>query len=256
MRSEQPPTAAFEAAASPVETPAAAIEVRSGSARALARRDRPVVAGRDPACHLVVDDPLVSRRHAEVGWADGGWSVRDLDSRNGTYLAGRRVATAPVAAGAEIRLGDASRGPTLRLAPAEAAQTLVDELAPAVAGRTQAAEYVASGRMRIGRDPANDIVLSDLRISRFHAEMRRDASGFHVVDLGSRNGTFVNGQPVSRAVLSPGDMVSIGRHELVFDGQRLHEYEDTGPVSLTAERLTVVMGKQVLLDDVSFCLEE
>ncbi|HET8662065.1 MAG TPA: FHA domain-containing protein [Micromonosporaceae bacterium] len=257
MRIEEPPTAAFGAAASRTQALAAtAIEVRSGSTRALARQDRPVVVGRDPACHLVVDDPLVSRRHAEVGWVDGAWSVRDLDSRNGTYLAGRRVATAPVAPGAEIRLGDAARGPVLAVAHAETGQTLVDELAPAVAGRTQAAEYEASGRVRIGRDPANDIVLSDLRISRFHAEVRRDASGSHVVDLGSRNGTFVNGQPVSRAVLTPGDMVSIGRHELVFDGKRLHEYEDTGPVSLTAERLTVVMGKQVLLDDVSFCLEE
>ncbi|HZN18075.1 MAG TPA: FHA domain-containing protein [Micromonosporaceae bacterium] len=257
MTSEEPPTAALQAAASqPPARAATAVEVRSGSTRALARRDRPVVVGRDPACHLVVDDPLVSRRHAEVGWVDGAWAVRDLDSRNGTYLAGRRVATAPVAPGAEIRLGDAARGPVLAVAPAETAHTLVDELAPAVAGRTQAAEYDASGRVRIGRDPANDIVLSDLRISRFHAEVRRDASGFQVTDLGSRNGTFVNGQPVSRATLTPGDMVSIGRHELVFDGKRLHEYEDTGPVSLTAERLTVVMGKQVLLDDVSFCLEE
>lgn len=261
VSSEQPPTVASPAVAPSPAAPSpaassAALEVRCGSTRAVARPDRPVVVGRDPACTLVVDDPLVSRRHAEVGWSAGAWSVRDLESRNGTFVTGRRVSTAPVTPGAEIRLGHAERGPVLQIAPAATAQTLVDEIAPAVAGRTQAAEYDASGRVRIGRDPANDIVLSDLRISRHHAEVRRDGSSFFVVDLGSRNGTFLNGQPVSRAALSPGDMVSVGRHELVFDGRRLHEYEDTGPVSLAAERLTVQIGKQVLLDDVSFCLEE
>ncbi len=38
---------------------------------------------------------------------------------------------------------------------------------------------------------------------------------------------------------APGDMISIGRHEFLFDGQRLHEFEDTGPVSLVADDLTV-----------------
>jgi ABC-type multidrug transport system ATPase subunit len=123
--------------------------------------------------------------------------------------------------------------------------------------RVATAEHDAGGgRIRIGRGSDNDIVLADLRTSRNHAEVRRGVEGYEVVDLGSRNGTFHNGQQVNRAVLQPGDMISIGRHEFLFDGQRLHEFEDTGPVSLVADDLTVTMKKARLIDDISFALPE
>lgn len=49
-------------------------------------------AGRLGTLEIVLDDTSVSRRHAEVRWADGVWVVRDLDSTNGTYLNGERLA--------------------------------------------------------------------------------------------------------------------------------------------------------------------
>jgi ABC-type multidrug transport system ATPase subunit len=113
-----------------------------------------------------------------------------------------------------------------------------------------------AGRISIGRDPGNDIVLSDLRSSRRHAELRRTPTGFEVVDLGSRNGTFHNGQQITRQDVRPGDLISIGRHEFIFDGTRLHEFEDAGPSSLIADDLTVRVKDAVLLDDVSFALAE
>ncbi|NEE62012.1 FHA domain-containing protein, partial [Streptomyces sp. SID8455] len=62
--------------------------------------------------------------------------------------------------------------------------------------------------VRIGRDAGNDLVIDDLVVSRQHAELRALADGRHeIVDLGSHNGTFLNGQPVSRAVLGAGDIV-------------------------------------------------
>ena len=79
-------------------------------------------------------------------------------------------------------------------------------------------------------------------------------AGHVLVDLGSSNGTYHNGRRVDRAVLSPGDVVAIGRHELVFDGQALHERVHTGPASLAARGLTVTVGRQVLLADVNFSL--
>ena len=116
------------------------------------------------------------------------------------------------------------------------------------------AEFDASGHIRIGRDPSNHIVLPDLWVSRHHAELRRVGNQHHLVDLASSNGLHHNGRRVVRAVLSAGDRITIGRYELVFDGDRLHEYVDTGPASLAADDLTVQIGKQVLLDDVGFAL--
>ena len=52
--------------------------------------------------------------------------------------------------------------------------------------------------MRIGRTPDNGLVLSDLDVSRNHAELRKSATGsYEIVDLGSHNGTYVNGQRVT-----------------------------------------------------------
>ena len=130
---------------------------------------------------------------------------------------------------------------------------------PAVASAqtTPAASNGAAGRIRIGRDPRNDVVLTDLQISRFHAEVRRVGDTFQVVDLGSRNGTYLNGRQVQKpTVVHAGDVVSVGRHELLFDGHGLHDHVDTGPASLLADDLTVRIGTKVLLDDVSFALSE
>ena len=71
---------------------------------------------------------------------------------------------------------------------------------------------------RIGRDPGGKIVLADEAASRRHAVIQRSEVGeYYVLDLGSRNGTFVQGRRVRTPVLlSHGDEISIGGHKLVF----------------------------------------
>jgi ABC-type multidrug transport system ATPase subunit len=109
--------------------------------------------------------------------------------------------------------------------------------------------------VRIGRGRGNDIMLDDLLVSRQHAEVRRSPHGAEIVDLDSGNGTFVNGQRVSRARLNADDVVTLGRHSLRFDGNRLIEYVDTGDVSFAATGLTVDLpGGKRILDRISFNL--
>ena len=67
-----------------------------------------------------------------------------------------------------------------------------------------------------GRHPDSDIFLDDVTVSRRHAEFRREARDFVVVDVGSLNGTYVNREPVDTAVLASGDEVQIGKFRLVF----------------------------------------
>jgi hypothetical protein len=70
--------------------------------------DRPrTVIGRSSRCDFVVDDPNVSRRHAELQRRDGDWYVVDLDSTNGVAVNGKPVRTAVLAPGDEIALGTA-----------------------------------------------------------------------------------------------------------------------------------------------------
>jgi hypothetical protein len=66
-----------------------------------------LVIGRSSACELVVEDDTVSRRHAELELRDGTWRLRDLGSRNGTWVNGRRAADVEVRPGDELQLGGA-----------------------------------------------------------------------------------------------------------------------------------------------------
>jgi DNA-binding NtrC family response regulator len=70
--------------------------------------EAPVVVGSDPACHLVLSDKAVSRRHLQVSLAGGQYAVKDLKSRNGTFLGGARVVEAMVPLGAVLTVGNSA----------------------------------------------------------------------------------------------------------------------------------------------------
>ena len=80
--------------------------------------------GRDVACEVHLDDPLISRRHAEISHVEGLWWVRDLGSRNGTMLEGRRVSRAPLPAQCEIRLHSDAPSITIKVVSSPDARTV------------------------------------------------------------------------------------------------------------------------------------
>ncbi|MFD9127615.1 FHA domain-containing protein [Kitasatospora sp. NPDC059571] len=115
--------------------------------------------------------------------------------------------------------------------------------------------------IRIGRALDNDIVVSDLQVSRHHAELRQLGDGrWEIVDLGSHNGIFLNGQPVQRQLMGPQDRLTVGHSSFVLVGDQLQEFVDTGAVTFSARHLTVEVehkgGKKILLNDVSFSVPE
>ena len=69
----------------------------------------------------------------------------------------------------------------------------------------------------IGRLPECDVVLGDPNVSRRHAEIRRQGTGFVVVDLGSTNGTRVNGAGVKERRLNDGDEITVGGTKIRFE---------------------------------------
>ena len=75
---------------------------------------------------------------------------------------------------------------------------------------------VTSRTVVIGRSRECDVRLADTNISRRHAELRQDGATYWLVDLGSTNGTELNGRRVEREKLSDGDAITIGSTELIF----------------------------------------
>jgi ABC-type multidrug transport system ATPase subunit len=100
--------------------------------------------------------------------------------------------------------------------------------------------------------------MDDLVVSRHHAELRTGGDGrYEIADLGSHNGTYLNGRPVERALVRGGDLVGIGHRIFCLVGDELQEYVDTGEVSLQVEDLTVrVAERRTLLDGVTFPVAE
>jgi pSer/pThr/pTyr-binding forkhead associated (FHA) protein len=77
--------------------------------------------------------------------------------------------------------------------------------------------YTFTGKhLTIGRLPDNDIVIDNLGVSRKHAVIHSWKNGYHVKDLGSKNSTFLNGEKVDNAELKNGDVITIGKYQIVF----------------------------------------
>ncbi|MGI8792021.1 MAG: FHA domain-containing protein [Acidimicrobiales bacterium] len=67
-----------------------------------------------------------------------------------------------------------------------------------------------------GRHPESEIFLDDITVSRRHAEFFKESGVYHVRDVGSLNGTYLNRDRIEKAPLANGDEVQIGRFKLVF----------------------------------------
>lgn len=238
------------------------LETETGSTVMSPCRDYHV--GRDPLSDIVIDDSRVSWHHAVLRPESDHWTIEDAHSTNGTYADGRRIHEWGVGPGSVIRFGNPSDGPSAVLVhrPAPAAERPSGVSMPVLTGTFRQPTTVRplpARTVRIGRADENDLVVDDLVVSRRHAELRALADGtYEIVDLGSHNGTYLNGQPVTRALIGPGDIVGIGHSAFCLVGDQLQEYVDTGEVSLDVQDLTVAVdhGRRILLDQVSFPVGE
>lgn len=161
-----------------------------------------------------------------------------------------------------IRLPRPPRAPEQRRATGDVFQGWSGQVEPQPTGRmtVQGAAPQAmdapTGTITIGRGLENEIVIKDLLASRQHVRLVPQGDSFAVEDLGSRNGTYINGARIHRGTLREDDLLAVGRTRFTLKQGRLVASEDEGDVSFVANHLSFVLpdGKK-LLDDVSFGLE-
>ncbi|HXN58803.1 MAG TPA: FHA domain-containing protein [Candidatus Angelobacter sp.] len=230
--------------------------------------------GRDDRADIPLADARVSWEHAVIRAEGPVWVLEDRGSRNGTFLGSERITRLEITKPCVVHFGHPEDGPVLRfeLAAPERPQApepgrgfepspMDTTFMPGVLRDPTSRVRIQSKVMKIGRRPDNDIVVHDLGVSKQHAELRTSPTGrFQIIDLGSHNGTFVNGTRVNQAELQDNDIIAIGHATFRVDGHELIEYLDDGRATFEAHELKVVVhdgGKdKVLLDAITFPLAE
>lgn len=94
---------------------------------------------------------------------------------------------------------------------------------------------------KIGRKTENDIVIDNMAVSGFHAQLIKSNDTVYVEDLNSTNGTFVNGKKISKHVLNHGDVILIGSHTIEFMADIKKEVEPTQAYKTRSMDATIVL---------------
>ena len=135
--------------------------------------------------------------------------------------------------GAALDAGDDDSATTMTFVPLESqadpstaeVKVALDEIPEGMGmlvvkrGPNAGSKFVLEGNLtKVGRHPDSDIFLDDITVSRRHAEFVHTGGEYHVRDVGSLNGTYLNRERIEDAALTSGDEVQIGKFKLVFLG--------------------------------------
>ena len=218
--------------------------VHAGTGQAFALTDRRVVIGRDDACDIVLHGKGLSRRHASISPSANGFVLRDQSANgtkvNGTVLAGTRL----LAHGDVVQLVDDELRFEVEGMTAEGERATREDSATQILDLSRIERItrgVGSGRRMscsleivsrqhygtmfeldkpvcaIGRGSHNDVVLRDDSVSLTHATLLRKGNVWYVLDLGSANGTYVDGSRASgERVIATGSRLKAAGVEMVF----------------------------------------
>jgi type II secretory pathway predicted ATPase ExeA len=105
--------------------------------------------------------------------------------------------------------------------PVDTAQPVHGRLLVATDGRTVEERMLRVGRIIVGRTPDNDLQIDSRFVSRHHCQIITTANSSVIEDLNSTNGIYVKSKRVRRHYLNDGDVVVIGKHELIYVDERL-----------------------------------
>jgi ABC transport system ATP-binding/permease protein len=205
--------------------------------------------GRAPECEIRLDYPMISWNHARITRSGKQWVIEDLASTNGTAInqIDNKIQRAVLEPADEIYLGSYKI----------AASRILKERSLMQGEGAFERVRLQGDRMVVGRDPSCDYPLNFPMISWHHAALERAADGIYVEDLGSRNGTYVNGVRIdSKTLVRQGQEIGLGsfRFQLLEDGALAkREYNGNVTIEVASVAVNAPNGDR-LLDSVSLTI--
>lgn len=184
-----------------------------------------LTVGRAPDCDIPITDTQASRRHCTVVRLQSGFEVSDLGSTNGTLVNSTLVKRQKLKHGDVIRIGAVELAFDDPSSAGAAGEPAVGYLVYAKGDKKGQRCELTAQRTTIGRKPTNTIVVEDVNSSSYHCEIVRGLNGYTIRDLGSTNGTLVNGEMVTEAQLSHGARIRVGNTRFVFQDPALAEID-------------------------------
>ncbi|MGD9935731.1 MAG: FHA domain-containing protein, partial [Dehalococcoidia bacterium] len=210
-------------------------------------RGQELVAGRAPTSDLVIDQDVVSRRHFSLHRIPGGYEIQDLGSRNGVRLGREPITRHFLQDGDVLDIGG------------EVSIEYLDRPRDMPGQAPQGAKIdTTAGELIIGRAPACGIHLDHPTVSLRHARVMTTNGVRTIEDLGSTNGTYVNGQrvyPGHPLRVNAGDEVRVGPVLLLLSGEAIEHRDESTHIALDAVSLKQQVNDRVnLLQEISFSI--
>lgn len=176
----------------------------------------PIAIGRHPDNTIVLNDPKISGHHARLEEQGNRILIVDQQSANGITINGQPVQQGELQDGSQFKVGFVRFRINIqrRAAPSRSAQSGTWVLRWTDAATNQSEERAIGSSLSIGRGSGSALLLQGDKVSGNHAHIEREGSDLILADLGSTNGTYLNGKRIKRKTLKPGDKIGVGKHTL------------------------------------------
>jgi pSer/pThr/pTyr-binding forkhead associated (FHA) protein len=203
-------------------------------------KDR-ITLGRADDNDIVVPSQIMSRRHATLEKTPSGYEIVVAPGvTNMLTCQGCPVIERQLLSHADVlRIDSDIPGMMVSIAYQAPSQATA---------RLSAVQFGEKDKLTFGRDPTNEVMLDNPRVSRFHSQVTRVGRRYYVTDLRSANGTFVNDKRVQGDVwLNPQDTIRIGPYKLVMGEGQFTRYDETEGLRVEAYHLNKWVRKDLNL---------
>jgi len=207
-----------------------------------------ITIGRYTTNDITLNSDSVSKHHAKISYRNGNFFIEDLNSTNGVFVNGAKVTKSSISSSDKINI---TKNIELKwndiLSAFNNKRTIKTPPIPK--------QQISKSEIKIGRHSDNDIVIENIKVSRYHARLIKENDNWFIEDLGSSNGTYVNGKKIKKISVSDKDSVLIGGIPLKLEDLLRKEKKIKGNVNITLENVSFEINGKKIIDDISLTIQ-